>query len=103
MEGVQHIDGSLELGHVNGAIRARFIANANLVNAPTVDIDLKLVGSPLNCTRISSKPMLCRRASGIARKSSRLDPRNSSGFIPRGAVVFLGLTMGISLHTRPSN
>ena len=29
--------------------------------------------------------MSCRTASGIARKSSRLEPRNSSGFIPIGA------------------
>jgi hypothetical protein len=48
-------------------------------------------------------PLSCRTASGIAHKSSRLDPRNSSGFIPtgaRGAADFRGHGVNIRFNGR---
>src|SRR5688572_10736488 len=41
---------------------------------------LKSVGMPPSCTVISSTPIACRTAAGISRRSSRLEPRNVSGF-----------------------
>ena len=52
---------------------------------------MKSVGWLPNCTRINSTPIWCRTFAGMAARSSRLEPRNSSGLIG-GAVGFFGFT-----------